>query len=78
MALKNVGRLDCADICWKENRLWSKKYQDLYFSRENGLAESREVFLKGAHLESRFQTLAEKKTGEIRILPLVSLVLVQD
>ena len=39
---------------WKENSLISTLYDDIYFSVENGIKESRHVFIQGNQLEKKF------------------------
>ena len=47
-----------AKIQWKESgEPFNCEFNDIYFSRENGLAETEYVFLKSNQLEARFQNL---------------------
>lgn len=46
-----------ANIEWREGEPWSPRYQDLFFARGSGLAESRHVFLDGNRLAARFASL---------------------
>lgn len=47
--------LQTADLAWENTgNPTSRAYGDVYFSRENGLAETRHVFLQGNRLEERF------------------------
>ena len=39
---------------WQENSLMSTLYKDIYFSIENGLEETKHVFIKGNHLQEKF------------------------
>ena len=43
-------------INFKDGILRSNEYNDVYFSTENGLEESRHVFLNGNNLLKRFNT----------------------
>ncbi len=48
-----------AKITWDEKgQPTSTRFDDIYFSREDGIAESHYVFLKGNQLPSRWETLA--------------------
>ncbi|TGL63712.1 bifunctional tRNA (5-methylaminomethyl-2-thiouridine)(34)-methyltransferase MnmD/FAD-dependent 5-carboxymethylaminomethyl-2-thiouridine(34) oxidoreductase MnmC [Leptospira sarikeiensis] len=50
-------------IDWKENGTpVSKQFDDIYFSPENGLEETRHVFLKGNRLEERWNSLPNDRT----------------
>ena len=51
--------IETAEISWHDNQPWSKIFDDLYFSRENGLEEARHVFLNGNQLKSRFASLTD-------------------
>lgn len=46
-----------ANIEWRDGEPWSPRYQDLFFARGSGLAESRHVFLDGNRLAERFASL---------------------
>ncbi len=47
-------------VCWDEQGLpISNHFDDIYFSKKNGLAESRYVFLEQNQLQQRFQELKE-------------------
>jgi len=53
-----VLKISPADLVWDDQGLpRSRTFNDLYFSTENGLEESRYVFLKGNQLEQRWQNL---------------------
>ncbi|WP_207062462.1 bifunctional tRNA (5-methylaminomethyl-2-thiouridine)(34)-methyltransferase MnmD/FAD-dependent 5-carboxymethylaminomethyl-2-thiouridine(34) oxidoreductase MnmC [Motiliproteus sp. SC1-56] len=53
-------RLEPATINWDpEGQPLANAYQDVYFSRSNGLAETRYVFLEHNHLPTRWHTLPE-------------------
>lgn len=44
-----------AQLSWDQHQPYSAQWQDIYFSRDNGLAESRFVFLQHNHLPARWQ-----------------------
>lgn len=51
-------KLEPADIDWSPEGLpYSSVFGDLYFSKEDGLAETRHTFLKGNFIEERFAGL---------------------
>lgn len=54
-----------ADVQWVDGQPFSRRYGDIYFSREDGLAEKRHVFLDGNDLPERFTSLAPKQTFTI-------------
>jgi tRNA 5-methylaminomethyl-2-thiouridine biosynthesis bifunctional protein len=54
-----------ADIEWVGGQPFSRRYGDIYFSREDGLAEKRHVFLHGNYLPERFTSLAPRQTFTI-------------
>lgn len=45
-------------IDWQNGQPFSRRFGDIYFSRDSGLAEKRHVFLQGNHLSGRFASLA--------------------
>ncbi|MDC0535032.1 bifunctional tRNA (5-methylaminomethyl-2-thiouridine)(34)-methyltransferase MnmD/FAD-dependent 5-carboxymethylaminomethyl-2-thiouridine(34) oxidoreductase MnmC [Francisellaceae bacterium] len=48
--------MESPDIKWlPSGEPYSKKFNDIYFSQQNGLAETRYVFLEGNHLSNRFK-----------------------
>jgi len=49
-----------ADLEWHEGLPFSKRFQDIYFSQANGLAESQHVFIEGNQLIDRWMRLPEK------------------
>lgn len=54
------------DIEWKENDTpCSSVFSDVYYSVENGLEESRHVFLSGNDLPERFKNTREFRIGEL-------------
>lgn len=44
---------------WREGQPYSSQFQDVYFSTENGLAETEYVFLQGNDLAQRFSQLED-------------------
>lgn len=44
---------------WKDGQPYSSLYQDVYFSRDSGLEETRHVFLAQNHLHARWQALKD-------------------
>jgi tRNA 5-methylaminomethyl-2-thiouridine biosynthesis bifunctional protein len=44
-------------IDWRDGQPWSRRYGDVYFSREGGLGQARHVFLAGNRLPERFAAL---------------------
>ena len=48
-----------ATLDWQDNTPFSRQFDDIYFSKNNGLAESSYVFLQQNQLEQRFKTLAQ-------------------
>lgn len=43
-----------ASLQWRDGVPWSDRFGDVYFSRDNGIAESKHVFLQGNGLPQRF------------------------
>jgi tRNA 5-methylaminomethyl-2-thiouridine biosynthesis bifunctional protein len=56
------ARLTPATLCWNGDTPEATQFNDIYFSRENGLEESRYVFLDGNNLQARWQQLPEKSS----------------
>ncbi|WP_158224560.1 FAD-dependent 5-carboxymethylaminomethyl-2-thiouridine(34) oxidoreductase MnmC [Agaribacterium haliotis] len=49
----------CAELTWDaNNEPSSSEFDDVYFSKDNGLDESRYVFLRGNQLQARWQQLS--------------------
>jgi tRNA 5-methylaminomethyl-2-thiouridine biosynthesis bifunctional protein len=46
-----------AQLYWQDNTPYSEGFQDIYFSRQNGLAETQHVFLQGNRIPSRWREL---------------------
>ena len=57
-------RLAEAAISWRDDVLRADSYDDVYFSVEGGLAESRHVFLGGNNLPFRFQNISQFTIAE--------------
>ncbi|SFR43458.1 tRNA 5-methylaminomethyl-2-thiouridine biosynthesis bifunctional protein [Marinobacter daqiaonensis] len=49
--------IETADIEWRDGQPVSRRFGDVYFSRDNGLEETRHVFLNQNNLGSRFSAL---------------------
>ncbi len=47
-----------ANLEWRDGQPLSRTFGDVYFSRDDGLAESRHVFIDGNNLRQRWQSLA--------------------
>lgn len=54
--------IESAAIEWRDGQPVSSAFGDVYFSRDNGLAESRYVFLEKNRLSERFAALASGDT----------------
>ncbi|PTQ89571.1 bifunctional tRNA (5-methylaminomethyl-2-thiouridine)(34)-methyltransferase MnmD/FAD-dependent 5-carboxymethylaminomethyl-2-thiouridine(34) oxidoreductase MnmC [Agitococcus lubricus] len=50
--------IEPADICWRNGLPFSQRFNDIYFSLDNGLAETEYVFLEGNQLAERFASLS--------------------
>ena len=46
-----------SDIEWRDGQPYSTRFQDIYFSNNDGLAETEYVFIQSNNLPSRFQQL---------------------
>ena len=58
-----VKKITPANLTWDKSGLpRSTTFEDVYFSAENGLEETRHVFLKGNDLEQRWASLDENQT----------------
>lgn len=52
--------LETAKLQWRETHIPAAEgYEDIYFSKQHGLNESRYVFLQNNHLQQRWQDLAD-------------------
>ena len=57
-----------ADLEWRDGAVpVSTRFDDPYFSLENGLAETRHVFLTGNDLPARFALVVEIDAGEMEV-----------
>ena len=57
MTLPTFDPIQPAKIDWQDNTPVASDYDDPYFSRQDGMAESRYVFLEGNRLNERFAAL---------------------
>ncbi len=46
---------------WQDGQPFSRRFGDVYFSRDSGLAEKRYTFLQGNRLAERFAVLIERR-----------------
>ena len=46
-----------ANLTWRDGQPYSTEFKDVYFSSDNGPAETEYVFLQGNHLAERFSAL---------------------
>lgn len=44
-----------AEISWQSGQAFNTQFNDIYFSRENGIAETQHVFLNQNHLPGRWK-----------------------
>lgn len=51
--------IEPARVEWRDGVPYAPRFEDVYFSRENGLEESRHVFLRHNHLSERFADVPE-------------------
>ncbi|MBD2858486.1 bifunctional tRNA (5-methylaminomethyl-2-thiouridine)(34)-methyltransferase MnmD/FAD-dependent 5-carboxymethylaminomethyl-2-thiouridine(34) oxidoreductase MnmC [Spongiibacter sp. KMU-158] len=66
---ENPYALQPAQLVWSEDGLPSAEdYDDVYFSRDNGLEESRYVFLQHNQLEQRWRNLDPAKPGRFTLV----------
>ncbi len=59
-----MSRLTPPDLAWEEGIPRSAAYGDVYYSAQDGLAETRHVFLAANHLPARMQGRAHFCVGE--------------
>lgn len=57
--------LETAEIRWSDGQPLSTRFDDVYYSRDNGLRESRHVFMAGNNLPERWRHLAAGNTFTI-------------
>lgn len=51
--------IQTADLVWRDGLPFSNRFDDIYFSNENGLLEAEHVFITGNNLIKRWQSLSE-------------------
>jgi len=56
--------LESANLQWRDDQPISAQFDDVYYSTDDGLAESRYVFLAGNQLPQRWQSLAAPIEGD--------------
>lgn len=56
-----------ADISWRDGLPYSKAFDDIYYSKNGGLAEAEHVFIAGNQLPSRWQSLADHASSQFVI-----------
>jgi len=49
-----------AEIRWQDGQPFSQQFDDVYFSRDSGLAETQHVFLQHNQLEERWKSIKDK------------------
>lgn len=54
-----------AEVVWQDGLPFSPLFGDVYYSKENGLAESMHVFIHGNKLPQRWQELREVSAGTL-------------
>ncbi|KTC93680.1 MULTISPECIES: bifunctional tRNA (5-methylaminomethyl-2-thiouridine)(34)-methyltransferase MnmD/FAD-dependent 5-carboxymethylaminomethyl-2-thiouridine(34) oxidoreductase MnmC [Legionella] len=52
--------IETANLQWRDGLPFSQAFADIYFSKENGLAETRHVFIDGNKLIERWQNLSNE------------------
>lgn len=52
--------IETANLIWRDDLPFSSKFDDIYFSNENGLLEAEHVFIQGNKLIERWQNLSEE------------------
>lgn len=60
--MTQLQALQPANLFWRGDVPESEHFGDIYFSRENGLEESRYVFLEGNYLQKRWQELPARSS----------------
>lgn len=55
--------LTSADLQWRDGQPISTQFDDVYYSTDDGLAESRYVFVAGNQLSERWQQLKDRASG---------------
>lgn len=59
--------IETADLTWRNGLPFSTRFNDIYFSNENGLLETEHVFVRGNNLIERWQALAPEKNDSFVI-----------
>lgn len=58
--------IENADILWQETGApYSSRFEDIYFSRQGGLAETEHVFIDANRLRQRWDSLDRSNVGEL-------------
>ena len=61
----DISAADAADLEWEDGSPRSRRFNDTYFSKEDGLAETRAVFLQGCGLPEAWEGRANFTVGEL-------------
>ncbi|MGM0769886.1 MAG: bifunctional tRNA (5-methylaminomethyl-2-thiouridine)(34)-methyltransferase MnmD/FAD-dependent 5-carboxymethylaminomethyl-2-thiouridine(34) oxidoreductase MnmC [Pseudomonadota bacterium] len=59
MAEAVAPAIEAADVCWRDGVPESRTFGDVYFNRDNGLEETRHVFIRPNQLAQRFARVAD-------------------
>ncbi|HHF7344006.1 TPA: bifunctional tRNA (5-methylaminomethyl-2-thiouridine)(34)-methyltransferase MnmD/FAD-dependent 5-carboxymethylaminomethyl-2-thiouridine(34) oxidoreductase MnmC [Legionella feeleii] len=59
--------IETADLMWCDGLPFSTRFNDIYFSNENGLLEAEHVFITANNLIERWQRLATEGSGSFAI-----------
>ena len=59
--------IETADLKWIQNLPFSKQYNDIYFSMESGIKQSRYVFVDGNDLINRWSMLDQNEDQHFTI-----------
>ena len=57
--------IEAAQLTWNNGLPYSSHFKDIYFSVDNGLAETHHVFLQGNRLPERFGQLTSEQSFTI-------------
>ncbi len=63
--MKNRKKPQTAELIWDNNQPYSQQFNDVYFSREDGVAETEHVFIRGNNLRERWQKVDPTQTFTI-------------
>lgn len=58
---QNTSQNNSAQIEWRDGQPYASAFDDVYFSSDNGLAETEYVFLEGNDLAKRWKSLSAQK-----------------